>query len=74
MDGVKEAATGVLDALLGGVCDLVGSLIVVECDAGKRVGSGERVGGVGCGIVVSNISDRSNVENVLFASSATNIG
>ena len=32
--------------------------------------SGERLGGVGCGIVVSNNSDRRRVEKVRFASSA----
>lgn len=44
--------------------------MVVECDEGSKVASGERFGGVGWGIVLSNISDRSNVENVRFASSA----
>ena len=34
--------------------------------------SGERLGGVGCGTVVSNSSDRRSVENVRFASSAAN--
>ena len=62
-----------LDELLGGVWDLVGSLIVVECEAGSNVGSGERFGGVGCGIVVSKSSDLNKVENVRFASSAVYI-
>ena len=35
-----------------------------------EVKSGERLGGVGCGTVVSNNSDRSRVEKVRFASSA----
>lgn len=60
------------EELFGGVRDRVGSLTVVECDEGSNVGSGDRFGGVGCGIVVSKISDRSKVENVRFASSATN--
>jgi hypothetical protein len=43
---------------------------VVECDEGSKVESGERLGGVCCGMVVSKISDRRSVENVRFASSA----
>jgi hypothetical protein len=70
VEGVKEAGSDVLVTLLGGVCDRVGSFIVVECDEGNKVVSGERLGGVACGIVVSKISERSNVENVRFASSA----
>ena len=70
VEGVKEAGKGVLDALLGGVCDRVGSLMVVECEEGNRVESGERFGGVGCGMVLSKISERSRVEKVRFASSA----
>ena len=35
-----------------------------------EVRSGERLGGVGCGTVVSNNSDRRRVEKVRFASSA----
>jgi hypothetical protein len=70
VDGVRETGNEVLEPLLGGVCDLVGSFMVVECDEGSKVASGERFGGVGWGIVLSNISDRSNVENVRFASSA----
>ena len=73
VDGVKEAGSEGFEALLGGVCDLVGSCIVVECDEGSSVGSGERLGGVGWGIVVSKISERSKVENVRFASSAMNV-
>jgi len=45
--------------------------MVVECEEGSNVGSGERFGGVGWGMVVSKISDRSNVEKVRLASSAT---
>lgn len=70
VEGVREAGRGVLDELFGGVWDLVGSWLVVECDEGNKVESGEILGGVGCGIVVSKISERSNVENVLLASSA----
>lgn len=46
--------------------------MVVECEEGNRVESGDRFGGVRCGMVVSKISDRSKVENVRFASSANN--
>ena len=63
----------VLDELLGGVCDRVGSFMVVECEDGSKVGSGERLGGVGCGMVSSNISDLRTVENVRLASSATKL-
>jgi hypothetical protein len=70
VDGVKEAGRDVLEELLGGVFVRVGSWIVVECEEGNRVESGDRFGGVCCGMVVSKISDRSNVENVRFASSA----
>ena len=35
----------------GGVLDLEGSFIVVECVEGGNVGSGDNVGGVACGIV-----------------------
>ena len=54
----------------GGVLALDGSLIVVECVEGGNVGSGDNVGGVACGIVVSKSSDLRTVENVRFASSA----
>ena len=57
------------DPLTGGVLR-DGSFMVVECVEGGKVGSGDKVGGVGCGIVVSNNSDLNNVENVRFASSA----
>ena len=70
VEGVKEAGREVLEELLGGVCDRVGSFMVVEWDEGGKVESGDRFGGVCCGIVVSNISERSNVEKVRFASSA----
>ncbi len=69
VDGVRLAGGGSEDEerLVGGVLDLEGSLIVVEwVDAI----SGDRLGGVGCGIVVSNNSDLKSVENVRFASSA----
>ena len=52
---------------VGGVCR-VDSLRLVGC---AKVGSGEKFGGVGCGIVLSNSSERKRVENVRFASSAT---
>ncbi len=51
----------------GGVRDRVGSLMVV---AWLDISSGERLGGVGCGTVVSNSSERSRVEKVRLASSA----
>lgn len=73
VEGVREDGNEVLDELLGGVCDRVGSCIVVECEEGSRVGSGERFGGVGCGIVLSKISARSSVEKVRFASSAARL-
>jgi hypothetical protein len=47
--------------------------MVVECEEGRRVGSGERFGGVGCGIDVSKISERRSVEKVRFASSSRDI-
>ena len=56
------------DRFVGGVPDLEGSLMVVEC---VEVISGERLGGVGCGIVMSNNSFRSSAEKVRLASSAT---
>ena len=46
---------------------------MVECDEGSSVVSGERLGGVGWGMVVSKISERSNVEKVRFASSAVKL-
>lgn len=58
------------DPFTGGVLDLEGSFMVVECVEGGSVGSGDNVGGVACGIVVSNSSVRKIVENVRFASSA----
>lgn len=48
----------------------VESWCVVVCDEGSKVESGETLGGVCCGMVVSNISDRRRVEKVRFASSA----
>jgi len=59
VEGVKEAGSEELVVVVGGVCDRVGSLMVVECDEVSNVGSGDRFGGVGCGIVVSKISDLS---------------
>ena len=55
------------DTLVGGVLDLEGSFMVVEC---VDVRSGDKVGGVGWGMVLSNSSDRKSVEKVRFASSA----
>lgn len=66
-----EAGSEVFEELVGGVCPREGSLIVVECVELSEVGSGDRFGGVGCGIVPSNISERKSWENVRFASSAT---
>ena len=59
-----------VDPFTGGVLALEGSLIVVECVEGGNVGSGDNVGGVACGIVVSKSSVLRTVENVRFASSA----
>lgn len=71
VDGVRLAAgRDVDDTFVGGVLDRVGSLIVVECVEVGGAGSGERVGGVGWGMVVSNSSERSKVEKVRLASSA----
>ena len=58
------------ERFVGGVRDLDGSLIVVECVDGGSVGSGDIVGGVGCGTEVSKSSERRRVENVRLASSA----
>lgn len=69
VEGVKEAGREELVTLLGGVCDRVGSLMVVERDEGSPA-FGERLGGVGWGIEVSKISVRRNLEYVWFASSA----
>ena len=51
---------------VGGVC-LVESFKFIVC---VKVGSGERLGGVGWGIDESKSSERRRVENVRFASSA----
>ena len=59
-----------VDPFTGGVLALEGSLIVVECVEGGNVGSGDNVGGVACGIVVSKSSVLRTVEKVRFASSA----
>ena len=67
VEGVRLAGSEEDERLVGGVLDLEGSLIVVEW---AEVRSGERLGGVGCGTVVSNNSDRRSVEKVRFASSA----
>jgi hypothetical protein len=69
VEGVRETGSEEAGPLLGGVRDLVGSWLVVEL-LGSNVVSGERFGGVGWGIVVSNNSDRSKVEKVRFAVSA----
>lgn len=58
------------ERFVGGVLDLDGSLSVVEW---VEVRSGDRLGGVGCGMVVSNNSDRRRVEKVRFASSAAGL-
>lgn len=70
VEGVMETGRDELEELLGGVCDRVGSFTVVECDVCSRLASGEWFGGVDWGIVLSNISARSNVEYVRFACSA----
>ena len=71
VEGVRLAGGSEDDAALaGGVLVRDGSLIVVECVEGGNVGSGDKVGGVACGIVVSNNSDLRSVEKVRFASSA----
>lgn len=68
MEGVRLAGGREDDEILvGGVLDLEGSLIVVEWVDAK---SGDKLGGVGCGMVVSNNSDRRRVEKVRLASSA----
>lgn len=55
------------DKMVGGVLDLEGSLTVVEW---FDMRSGDKLGGVGWGILVSKSSDRRRVENVRLASSA----
>jgi hypothetical protein len=70
VEGVKEVGKGGMEELLGGVRERVGSLMVVECEDGNNAGSGDKLGGVGCGIVLSKISARRRVEKVRFASSA----
>lgn len=67
VEGVRLAGSEDDDTFVGGVLDLEGSFMVVEW---VEVRSGDRLGGVGCGMVVSNNSDRRRVENVRFASSA----
>ena len=59
-----------VDPVTGGVLALEGSLMVVECVEGGIVGSGDNVGGVACGMVVSKSSVRNTVAYVRFASSA----
>ena len=39
----------------------------------RRTGSGDNVGGVCCGTVLSKISERKSLENVRFASSAVGV-
>ncbi len=70
VEGVRLVGSEEDERFVGGVLDLDGSLMVVEC---VEVRSGDRLGGVGCGMVVSNNSDRRRVEKVRFASSATEI-
>jgi hypothetical protein len=65
-----DVVTDVLEDGFGGVCERVGSCMVVLVEPEWIVLSGDRFGGVGCGIVESNISALSKVENVRFASSA----
>ena len=68
MEGVRLAGgTDDDETCEGGVLDRVGSLAVV---AWLEMRSGERLGGVGCGTVLSKSSERSRVEKVRFASSA----
>ena len=52
---------------VGGVLERDGSFAIAERLESR---SGERLGGVGWGMVVSKISDRRRVEKVRFASSA----
>lgn len=71
VDGVILAGGNDAEELFtGGVLALEGSLIVVECVDEGNVVSGDSVGGVACGIVVSKISVLKTLENVRFASSA----
>ena len=67
VEGVRLAGSEEDEKFVGGVLDLDGSLIVVEW---VEVRSGDRLGGVGWGMVVSKSSDRRRVEKVRFASSA----
>lgn len=67
VEGVRLAGSDEDETFVGGVLDLDGSLTVVEW---VEVRSGDRLGGVGCGMVVSNNSVRRRVEKVRFASSA----
>ena len=69
VEGVRLAGSEE-ERFVGGVLDLDGSFTAVEW---VEVRSGERLGGVGWGIVVSNNSDRRRVEKVRFASSAAEI-
>lgn len=66
VEGVRLAGSEDDETFVGGVLDLEGSFMVVEW---VEVRSGDRLGGVGCGMVVSNNSERRSVENVRFASS-----
>ena len=66
VEGVRLAGSEE-ERFVGGVLDLDGSLSMVEW---AEVRSGDRLGGVDCGMVVSNNSDRRRVEKVRFASSA----
>lgn len=72
VDGVREDGRELVEALFGGVRDLVESRMLAECDAVDKVCSGDILGGVACGIEPSKSSARSSVENVRFASSAKN--
>lgn len=68
VEGVPELGNGEIAAALGGVCIRVESLTPVA--EGIMLVSGDRLGGVGWGIVESNISARSTFEYVRFAASA----
>ena len=70
VDGVRLVGSEEDDPFIGGVRDLDGSFIMVECVDGGNVGSGDSAGGVGWGILRSKSSERNKVENVRLASSA----
>ena len=55
----------------GGVLEPGMSFPTAEWLELRRIGSGESDGGVGCGTLPSNNSERKSLENVRLASSAT---